>query len=128
METYLRPWKKYADFHGRATRSEYWTFVLINYAVLFVLVYGSMLSGGGVSEYQEYQTDPSLGPWFFLYLGFTALAFIPAVAVAVRRLHDTGKSGFWYFLCFVPFIGGIGLLYFMLQPSEQGDNQFGNFM
>lgn len=128
METYLRPWKKYADFHGRATRSEYWTFVLINYLVLFALVYGSILSDGGMSEYQEYQTDPSLDLWFFLYLGFAMAVLIPTVAVAVRRLHDTGKSGFWYFICFVPLIGGLALLFFMLQDSQPEDNQFGNLM
>lgn len=128
METYLKPWKKFADFHGRATRSEYWIFVLINYLVLFALVYGSILSGGGMSEYQKYQTDPTLDLWILLYMGFTIAALIPTVAVAVRRLHDTGKSGYWYLMCFVPVIGSLGLLFFMLQDSQPEDNQYGNLM
>ena len=92
---------KYADFSGRATRSEYWWFIL------FVL-----LAGLGISMISEV-----LG-------GIFALAtLLPSIAAATRRLHDTNRSGWWQLICLVPLIGGIVLIVFLAQDS-QSDNAF----
>lgn len=110
MNYYLTCWKKYADFNGRARRSEYWMFVLFNflvYAVIFLL-------------------NQFVSTYAFIGLPVYALAtFIPSLAVAVRRLHDQGKGGGWIFISFVPFIGGIWFLVLMFIEGQQGSNSFG---
>lgn len=95
--------KKYADFSGRATRSEYWWFVLCEVLILGI---ASLISD-----------------WL---PGLFALALVlPALAVGARRLHDIGRSGWWLLLMLVPFIGGLFLLYWMVLPSQPGANTFG---
>jgi uncharacterized membrane protein YhaH (DUF805 family) len=101
---------KYADFSGRARRSEYWFFALAFALVYLVLIVLSYAVGK-----------------VFLYLAFfVVLAFIvPGLAVTWRRLHDTGRSGAWYFISFVPFVGGIILLVFTVLDSQPGPNPYG---
>ncbi len=94
---------KYATFTGRATRSEFWWFVLFTFLVLAVA--GFIHRGLG---------------------GIASLALLlPGLAVSVRRLHDHGKTGLFLLLHFVPLIGNLLLLYWFLQPSD-GVNQYGN--
>ena len=107
--------QKYADFTGRATRSEYW------YFVLFYL----LLSAGLMF------VDALLG-WFNSELGigvlsgiYTLALMIPSLSVTVRRLHDTGRSAWWLLLGLVPIIGGIVLLVFFVQDSQDGVNGYG---
>ena len=97
---------KYATFTGRATRSEYWYFVLFNAIATIVLS----------------TVDLALG--MNLLSGVYSLAvLIPGIAVGVRRLHDMGKAGTMLLLCFVPIVGLI-VIYWMCQPSVE-DNQYG---
>lgn len=107
--------KKYAVFSGRAQRAEYWYFVLfyvIGYVVLGLLD-GSLRS-------------PDEDSGYGLLTGLFALALlIPSLAVGVRRLHDTDRSGWWLLLMFVPLIGAIVLLVFTVQDGTRGDNRFG---
>lgn len=95
--------KKYADFNGRASRSEYWWWALFN------LIIG-MISGLALGE--------TLGTIASLAL------LLPSLAVAARRLHDIGKSGWFLLLALIPLIGGLVLLYWFVQPSGEA-NQFG---
>lgn len=103
--------QKYADFSGRARRSEYWWFylaVLIAYAVFEILAISTGLKV------------------LFLLLAIVALAlFIPTLAVSVRRLHDTGRSGWWVLIPILPIIGTIILIVFLATDSTPGDNQYG---
>lgn len=99
---------KFAQFNGRSRRSEYWYFVLFNLIVSI---------GLGI-------VDAVLGLGFLSGL-YGLIAFIPGIAVAVRRLHDTGKSGLWLLILLIPFIGWIILIYFMIQDSQPFDNQYG---
>lgn len=109
--------KKYADFTGRARRSEYWYFVLMSIVAFFALnTFFTILVSIGLIRI----------PFFFaalLIIYFIAI-LIPTFAVLVRRLHDTGKSGWWYFIGFVPIIG-IALLIFLVQDSQPGTNKWG---
>jgi len=109
MNWYIEVLKKYAVLSGRARRKEYWMFFLFNVIIGLVLGFIEALAGGpGVIA------------------GIYSLAvLIPGVAVFVRRLHDTGRSGWWFFIAFVPLVGGIILLVYMVQDSQQGDNQYG---
>ena len=103
---------KYVNFGGRASRSEFWLFVL--FVVLGGLILGVIDGVVGVE-----QGDPvSLGNAFGL------LTFLPGLAVAVRRLHDTNRSGWWYLISFT-IIGYIPLLYWWCVKGEEGENRFG---
>ncbi len=104
---------KYADFSGRARRKEYWYFALVNVIANIVLAVADMLIG--------FEISPGLG---ILRLVYTLAVFIPSLAVAVRRLHDTGRSGWWFLIVLVP-LAGIILLVFIVQDSEQAPNRYG---
>ena len=108
MNWYIGCWKKYATFSGRARRKEYWMFVLFNTLAYFVAaILDEMFGGGAIS-------------------GLYALAvLVPTLAVLVRRLHDTNRSGWWLFISFVPFIGGIWLLVLLILDSSLGPNRCG---
>jgi uncharacterized membrane protein YhaH (DUF805 family) len=109
VDWYLKVLKQYAVFSGRARRTEYWMFVLFN--ILAGIVLGIVDKFAG--------TDPWLG-------GIYSLAvLIPGIAVSVRRLHDTDRSGLWFLASLVPCVGAIILLVFMIQEGTRGDNQFG---
>ena len=118
METYLEPWRKFIDFSGRASRKEYWTFTLINAAIYIGLyMIGAMFSGPRSNE--------SLNAADCLSGIFSLAALIPGLAVGVRRLHDTNRSGFWILVALAPCIGGIILLIFYLDSGDIGANQYG---
>ena len=109
MNWYLEVMKKYAVFSGRARRREYWMFTLVNLIIFLVLalIEGFLGSPGVIS---------------ILY-GLAIL--IPGLAVSVRRLHDIDRSGWWLLIGFVPVIGAVILLVFMLINSKPGENQYG---
>jgi uncharacterized membrane protein YhaH (DUF805 family) len=109
MNWYLEVLKKYAVFNGRARRKEYWMFFLFNFIIALVLGFLEGLVG-------------SFGVLAMLY---NLAVLIPGIAVSVRRLHDTDRSGWWLIIGFVPLIGAIVLLVFMLQDSKPGQNQYG---
>lgn len=101
--------EKYVDFNGRARRSEYWYYTLFQAIVVYAIM-GICLAIGGIE-------------WISTLV---SLAFIlPSLAVSVRRLHDIGKSGWWLFIAFIPFVGGIYLLYLTCKDSEFGENEYG---
>ncbi len=116
MKYYLDVMKKYADFTGRARRKEYWMFVL--FQLLFGFVAGfldGLLFGSIVEAY-------FVGPISSLYVLATIL---PSLAVLVRRLHDVGKSGWFYFVSLIPIIGYIWLLVLLCTNGVSGPNQYG---
>src|SRR5471032_3289676 len=95
---------KYATFDGRASRAEYWYFVLFYFLLSIV---GAIIDKA-IINYPVFQTILALG------------LIVPHIAVAVRRLHDTDRSGGWFFICFAPIIGGIVLLvWFCTRGSEE---------
>lgn len=104
-------YSKYATFSGRATRSEYWWFVLFLYATILCAVLLGVATG----------IDK---PILALIGIFVAISFIPIVALRVRRLHDIGKSGWWIFLGLVPYIGEFILFIFSVMGSD-GENEYG---
>ena len=109
MNWYLEVLKKYAVFGGRARRKEYWMFFLFNIIILLVLGFVEGLFG-----------SPGI-----IGILYSLAVLIPCIAVSVRRLHDTGRSGWWLLIGFVPLLGAIVLLVFMVQDSKPGDNQYG---
>lgn len=129
--------KKYATFEGRATRSEYWWYTLFCIIVAMVclffgLVLGTLFGGAAVLQDADRALDmgvAGLGIGFLIgyviLLIFGLATLIPSIAVSVRRLHDSGHSGWWYLICFVPYVGSLVLLIFMLLEGQPGDNKYG---
>ncbi|MBN6066352.1 DUF805 domain-containing protein [Aggregatibacter actinomycetemcomitans] len=116
MNWYLHVLKNYATFSGRARRKEYWIFCLFNMLASIVLALVDIVFG-------LYSSALGMG----LLSGIYSLAvFIPGLAVSVRRLHDTDRSGWWLLLCFVPIIGIIVVIVFMCFDSQPGTNRFGD--
>jgi uncharacterized membrane protein YhaH (DUF805 family) len=109
LEWYLKVLKNYVGFQGRARRKEYWMFVLFSLIVSIVL---SIIEA--VANLSQVLT------------GLYSLAvLLPSLAVGVRRLHDTGRSGWWLLIALIPLIGAIILLVFMCLDSEENDNKYG---
>ena len=106
---------KYATFSGRARRSEFWFFYLA-YVVLYAVA--AAVFGGIGSALNK----PGIAAVAVVVL--LALA-LPMLAAVVRRLHDTGRSGWWYFIGLVPFVGPIVMIVFLVQDSVPGDNAYG---
>jgi len=113
MQHYLDAFKNYADFHGRATREQYWMFVLFNiiFFILAILIDTALL---GIP----------IGLFSLLY---QLITLIPSFSIAVRRLHDSGRSGFMLFIGLIPFIGSIWLLILFVLPSEKEDSAYGEY-
>jgi uncharacterized membrane protein YhaH (DUF805 family) len=116
-EAVLSVYRNYANFSGRATRAEFWWFILFYVAVslFFTILLTALIRPGGSTVYT---------------IGFSALALfylltvIPYIAVAVRRLHDTDRSGWWLLLGFIPF-GGLVLIVLWAQSGTPGPNRYG---
>ena len=107
--------KKYMVFSGRAHRREFWFFALVCSVVALALFAIDVAT-------DTYDREAGLG----LLTGIFLLAtLLPSIAVGVRRLHDTGKSGWWWLISLIPFVGSIILLIMCAQPGEAGSNQYG---
>ena len=116
IQWYFKVLKQYADFSGRARRKEYWMFVLFNvifsFAWSFLLTLLIMFPHGGMA-------DPTI------VYSYSVAMILPSIAVAVRRLHDTGKSGWWMLIGLIPIVGGIWLFILMLEDSQSKANEYG---
>ncbi len=120
MSWYLKVLKNYAGFTGRARRMEYWMFVLFN--VIFLIIASILDSLLGINFGSGAGAAVGVGPIYTIY----ALAvLIPSIAVAVRRLHDIGKSGWWIFISLIPLVGPIWLLVLYFTDSQPGANEYG---
>jgi uncharacterized membrane protein YhaH (DUF805 family) len=119
MNWYLKVLNQYSDFNSRARRKEYWMFALLNLIISLAIVgidnalglsfnYTGNISGSGVFN-----------------LLYNLLILIPSLAVAVRRLHDIGKSGWMLLIGLIPLVGAIWLLILLLKDSEARENKYG---
>jgi uncharacterized membrane protein YhaH (DUF805 family) len=106
---YLGALKKYAVFSGRARRMEYWTFHLFQLLIAGVLIV----------------VETRLGGWGLAATLYSSATFVPSVALTVRRLHDTGRSGWWMLISFVLVIGSIVLFVLMVLDGEPQANRYG---
>ena len=120
MKWYLKVMRdNYANFSGRARRKEYWMFTL--FFMLFLLVPSfvfGLLIGMFPNETVLISGGIILAALYFIHL-------VPALAVTVRRLHDTGKSGWLYLLALIPYIGSLIIFIFTVIKGDRGDNKYG---
>jgi uncharacterized membrane protein YhaH (DUF805 family) len=115
MNWYLDVLRKYAVFYGRSRRKEYWYYFLINFVIITALL---------LIDDQLGWINPEAG--MGVLSGIYALAvLIPGIAVAVRRLHDSDRTGWWVLIALIPIIGPIVLIFFLIQDSTPGENRFG---
>lgn len=116
MSWFVLAWQRATDFSGRSRRKEYWYFQLFNGIVMmFILLFAIAFSENG---------KPATLPLGLMF-AYGLVLIVPALAVTIRRLHDIGKSGWWYFIGFLPIAGGIILLVFSVLDSEPYANQWG---
>ncbi|HSC75979.1 MAG TPA: DUF805 domain-containing protein [Pseudomonadales bacterium] len=108
MEHFTAAIQQYANFEGRNTRTQYWMFILF-----YVIFYIACMV-----------VDRVLGTVFITAI-FALALLVPSVAAAARRLHDTGRSGWWQLVGIIPLIGAIVLIVFLAQDSEPGENAYG---
>ena len=115
LKWYYEVLKNYTVFSGRASRKEFWYFTLFNAIITIVLGVLDLVTGSYLTE---------SGIWF-LSGGYALALLMPSIAVSIRRLHDTDRSGWWVLFSLVPLIGIIVFYLFMAQDSEPGENQYG---
>jgi uncharacterized membrane protein YhaH (DUF805 family) len=116
MNYYKAVLKKYAEFKGRARRAEYWYFALFN--IIFAIVAGII----------DRIIDPGVkisGYYGIIYILYALAVIVPSLAVVVRRLHDTGKSGWMILISLIPIVGAIWLLVLMIKKGDVGENKYG---
>ncbi|WP_392672024.1 DUF805 domain-containing protein [Streptomyces sp. LN785] len=109
MHWYLDVLKKYAVFSGRARRKEYWMYTLFTVIAMIILAVLDNVLG----------SSPAITAIYELAV------LLPSLGVAIRRLHDTGRSGWWVLFGIVPLVGGITLLIFTCLPGERSANAYG---
>lgn len=127
---------RYAQFSGRASRSEFWFFVLFNFIVSIILgVLDTTLGTGytyevvtnslttATTEAASISVSQTIG---YLQTFYGLAVLIPSIALSIRRLHDTGKSGWWLLIGLIPIIGFFVLIFFYVQDSQPGENEYGS--
>ncbi|MDG2527381.1 DUF805 domain-containing protein [Caulobacter endophyticus] len=120
MSLMFQPLKKYADFKGRARRSEFWLFTLF-IVIVYVVYFAALAVTGGFGNQEP--SGAAIGVIAIFSLFFLGI-FIPGLAVTFRRLHDINRSAWWILISLIP-LGGIVLLVFYCLPGAEGPNQFG---
>ena len=112
MDQFINAYKtglsRYVDFTGRTSVGGFWRFVAVNFVIAVVLAILANVSS----------------VFFLLYSLYALAVLLPSLAIAIRRLHDTGKSGWMILLGLIPFVGFIILIVFYVQPSD-GPNAYG---
>jgi uncharacterized membrane protein YhaH (DUF805 family) len=109
MNWYLAVLRNFADFSSRASRMEFWMFTLVNLIIITIVSALCRLLGWSGTLVDNI---------------YNLVVFIPALAVAVRRLHDTGRTGWWLLIAVIPLVDLI-LLVFFVQASQPGANEYG---
>ncbi|MBV8542453.1 MAG: DUF805 domain-containing protein [Pseudonocardiales bacterium] len=115
MEWYLKVLRQYADFAGRARRKEYWMFTLVNMVISVVL---AIIDG-------VLNLNIGLLNVGLLGLLYSLAVLLPGLGVGVRRLHDTGRSGWWLLIGIIPLVGWIVLIVFLATDGERQPNAYG---
>ncbi|MCL4126367.1 UNVERIFIED_CONTAM: hypothetical protein GTU68_024641 [Idotea baltica] len=110
MNWYLKAFKQYFDFSGRARRKEFWMFALFHFLFIFVTTFLVFFLTSDIYEDTEIN-----------YL----ISIIPSIALTVRRLHDTGKSGWLYLLVIIPYLGWFIIIIFACMEGNRGTNKWG---
>ena len=118
IESIKTCFKKYITIKGRASRSEYWWFqAMFAPLTMFVVI---------MSEAENLENSSELILWFYLFCFIVVLvSIIPLITVTIRRFHDTNKSGWYFFLGLIPFVGSLIVTVMMIPEGTKGKNKYG---
>ena len=119
MEWFKKVLSQYSDFNGRARRKEYWMYQLI----VGLIMLGILVVFGGLVAATSSDALLYLMMGVIMIVGLGLL--VPSLAVTTRRLHDTGRSGWWQLISLVPYVGGFVVLVFCILEGNPGPNQYG---
>ncbi|MDA8904049.1 DUF805 domain-containing protein [Flavobacteriaceae bacterium] len=123
MNYYLHVLQNFKNFSGRARRKEYWMYTLIYMPILFLAMFADNALGTTFQmDVMGQAVDVGYG---WVYMIVALLHFLPSLSVVVRRLHDVGKSGWFYLIILIPLIGVIWLLVLLVSNGNKGDNKYG---
>ena len=136
MHYYFDVLKRYWDFNGRTARKEFWMFTVISVSISIILMILDLVIGAQIVLYQPaaFGGDAATGiapitptpiEIGMLQNIYALAVFLPSLGVAVRRLHDTGRSGWWWLMNFICCVGWIVLLVFYVTRGTEGDNKYG---
>jgi uncharacterized membrane protein YhaH (DUF805 family) len=114
---------KYVDFSGRATRSEFWYFILFFVVLSFII---NLLDSFFINPVLLGMTPMEASKGGMLSMLFSLAMLLPQISLGVRRLHDIGKTGWWMLVGLIPFFGWLVMVYFFVTDSEAGDNIYGS--
>jgi uncharacterized membrane protein YhaH (DUF805 family) len=118
VNMYFGVLKKWKDFFGRASRREFWMFTLLSFIISFTIGFILTILGRIFHIYT--------GAIFVIfYILFSLVVVVPGLAVTVRRLHDTDRSGWWLLILLAPLIGYVAWLAFVVSEGTEGDNRYG---
>ena len=117
MHWYIDVLRKYTVFSGRARRKEFWMFFLFSALITIFLTV--------IDEFMGWKFELSGDNLGFLSTLYYIAVIIPYLAVIFRRLHDTDRSGWWFLIAFIPIVGVIILLVFLILDGTKGENRFG---
>ena len=120
---------KYATFNGRTSRATFWWTILGIFILSFIISLVLQVIFGTVTVNPMAEPSEMIKSYLsntgnIIYFIYTLALLIPSIAMGVRRLHDINKSGWWYFICLVPFVGGIILLIFYCLPAVNEGNSY----
>ena len=121
------PYRRYFEFGGRSCRREFWSFFALAAGVFAVTAILFASAGAFEPGFDPDTSDPGPGFWLgtAIFTIFFLVSAIPATALEVRRWHDIGKSGWHWFIRFIPLVGGVIVLIFMALKGNAGGNQYG---
>jgi uncharacterized membrane protein YhaH (DUF805 family) len=119
VEAIQSGFQNYANFSGRAARPAYWWWVLFSIVVSLLAAVVDVVLGSSIITAADTRGVGIVGTIVGLAL------LLPGLAVLVRRLHDTDRSGWWFFITLIPILGAIVLLVFLAMPGTPGDNRYG---
>lgn len=123
MDKILRPWRHYVDFSGRSTRTEFWLFYIMFYGVIIASFIVTDVIGSTAQDAAA--GDEAFSLAYIPLILWVLACLLPSIAVTVRRLHDSNKSGWMYLLTIIPYIGFIFFIVFGFLPGTRGENDYG---
>lgn len=123
MNYYLHVLQNFNNFSGRARRKEYWMYTLIYMPILFLAMFADNALGTTFQmDVMGQSVDIGYG---WIYVIVALLHFLPSLSVVVRRLHDVGKSGWFYLIILIPLLGIIWMLVLLVSNGNVGENKYG---
>jgi len=126
IEAYKKFWKGYVDFEGRSTRSDYWFVYLVNVLITFAYFLLQAVFGGLVAVTESSFLAVISLILLLIFFAYGIAAFLPSIALTVRRLRDAGYNWPYIFVTFIPFVGGIILIVLLCKPTKV-EYPFNNF-